>query len=28
MKLEFSRHHQISNFMTIRPAGAEVFDAD
>jgi hypothetical protein len=33
MKLELSRHileknHQISNFMKIRPVGAELFDAD
>jgi len=28
MKLEFSKNPQISNFMKIRPVGAELFHAD
>jgi len=28
MKLEFSKHNQISNFINIRPMGAELFRAD
>jgi len=28
MKLEFSKNSQISNFMEIRPVGAELFHAD